>query len=251
MADDAIRETIIKRFHSIPGLGLSKAELLYDAGYTTIASLQKADVDALAKVKGISPALARYVQREAKKMSDDVPSEMVSCSTELTATSKPDEADSASIKVDHEAPGTMNIDKPVEEVPASGDGAAEPAGEGMFSGLIKSVKSFFGGGKTEPAAEQPKPEEAKPAEDSSDTVTIKEDTGEAKPEEPKPAEPKETSDAKISVDHKEEPKPEPKKEPEAKAEPSKEPKPTPKKGGENEKLVEDIIKELDLDKEHR
>jgi len=267
MTDDAIRETVIKRFHTIPGLGLSKAELIYDAGYTTISSLQKADVVALSKVKGISPPLARYVLREAKKMSDEVPSEMVTCSTEMTATSKPEDADSASIKVDHEPAGAMGMGKPPEDVKVDGDQAAttppgneaKPSGGGFFSGLIGSLKSIFGGGKAQPAATEAKPEE-KPTETSTDTVTIKEDTGETKPAtEPKPEETpagtKETPDATISVDHKDEPKaeakPEPKKGPEAKKEPSTDPKPATKKGGENEKIVEDIIKELDLDKENR
>jgi hypothetical protein len=267
MTDDAIRESMVKRFHTIPGLGMSKAELLFDAGYTTISSLQKADSVALSKVKGISPPLARFIIREVKGMSEEAPSEMVSCSTEMTATTKPGDADSASIKVDHEPAGSMGIGKPTDDVKFEGDqassgqpevGAAQPSSGGFFSGLIGSLKSLFGGGKAEPAPTEAKPEgEEKPAEVPTEAVTIKEDTAEAKPVEkvPEATGVKGPSDATISVDHKDEPKaevkPEPKKEPEAKIDTSKEPKPVPKKGGENEKLVEDIIKELDLDKEHR
>lgn len=268
MTDDAIRESMVKRFHTIPGLGMSKAELLFDAGYTTISSLQKADSEALSKVKGISPPLARFIIREVKGMSDEAPSEMVSCSTEMTATTKPGDADSVSIKVDHEPAGSMGIGKPTDDVKFEGDqaslgqpedAAVKPSSGGFFSGLIGSLKSLFGGGKVaEPAATDAKPEgEEKPAEAPTEAVTIKEDTDEAKPVEkaPESTGAKGPSDATISVDHKDEPKAEvkhePKKEPETKIDTSKEPKPVPKKGGENEKLVEDIIKELDLDKEHR
>jgi hypothetical protein len=269
MTDDAIRESMVKRFHTIPGLGMSKAGLLFDAGYTTISSLQKADSEVLSKVKGISPPLARFIIREVKGMSEEAPSEMVSCSMEMTATTKPGDADSASIKVDHEPAGSMGIGKPTDDVKVDGEGdqastgqpgdaAAKPSSGGIFSGLINSFKSLFGGGKAEPAPTEAKPDgEEKPAESSTEAVTIKEDTAEAKPVEkaPEATGAKAPSDATISVDHKDEPKaevkPEPKKEPEAKIDTSKEPKPVPKKGGENEKLVEDIIKELDLDKEHR
>jgi hypothetical protein len=277
MADDSIRDSMVKRFQSIPGLGRSKAELLFDAGYTTISSLQKADVDALTQINGISPGLARFISREVKTMSDDVNSDLVSCATDMSPTSKPDDGETASISVSEEPQGAMNIGKPVDDVTVTSDsteGAAtqpktsEPSSGGIFSGLINSFKNIFGGSK----APEPSPE-AKPAETSTESVTVKEDTSDAKPEveiktdmqEPVIKEgcetPKTDTDAKtpseatIVVDHKgetkDEPKPEPKNEPEVKKEPPAEPKPAPKKSGENDKLVDDIIKELDLDKENR
>ena len=273
MADDTIRESMVKRFQSIPGLGRSKSELLFDAGYTTISSLQKADVEALTQINGISPGLARFISREVKTMSDDVNSDLVSCATDMSPTSKPDDGESASISVSEEPQGAMNVGKPVDDITVTSDSdggaaaqqtTAEPSSGGIFSGLINSFKSIFGGGK----AQEPSTE-AKPAEASTESVTVKEDTGDAKPdveinndlqepvlkegcETPK-TEPvtKASSDATIVVDHKTETKEEPKKEPEAKKEPPAQAKPAPKKGGENDKIVNDIIKELDLDKENR
>ena len=276
MADDTIRDSMVKRFQSIPGLGLSKAELLFDAGYTTISSLQKADAEALSQINGISPGLARFISREVKTMSDDVNSDMVSCATDMTPT-KSDDGESASITVSEEPQGAMNIGKPVDDISVSGDSTegtstpsetAQPSSGGIFSGLINSFKSIFGGSK----AQEPT-SEAKPAETSTESVTVKEDTGDAKPdvevkndmqepvlkegcETPKAdPEAKAPSEATIVVDHKgetkDEPKPEPKKEPEVKKEPPAVAKPVPKKSGENDKLVDDIIKELDLDKENR
>jgi hypothetical protein len=273
MADDTIRESMVNRFQSIPGLGRSKAELLFDAGYTTISSLQKADVEALTQINDISPGLARFILREVKTMSDDVSSDLVSCATDMSPTSKPDDGESASISVSEEPQGAMNIGKPVDDITVSADGTegaatqpatAEPSSGGIFSGLINSFKSIFGGGKAqEPAAD------AKPAEPSTESVTVKEDTTDAKPDieiktdmqepvlkegcdTPKiEPETKTTSDAIIVVDHKGETKDEPKKEPEVKKAPPAEAKPAPKKSGENDKIVDDIIKELDLDKEHR
>jgi hypothetical protein len=277
MADDTIRESIVKRFQSIPGLGLSKAELLFDAGYTTISSLQKADIDALSQINGISPGLARFILREVKTMSDDINSDLVSCATDMSPTSKPDDGETASISVSEEPQGAMNIGKPVDDISVSGDstegattqsGTAEPSSGGIFSGLINSFKSIFGGSKSQEPAPEPKPTET-----STETVTVKEDTTEVKPEidvktdmqepvlkegcETPKTEPeaKTPSDATIVVDHKGEtkvePKPEPKKEPEVKKDPPAVAKPAPKKSGENDKIVDDIIKELDLDKEHR
>ena len=267
MTDDTIRESMVKRFHTIPGLGLSKAELLFDAGYTTISSLQKADVEALSQINGISAPLARYILREVKKMSDEVPAEMVSCATDLQPATKPEDGDNVSIKVSEEPAGAMSIGTPEENIkvegaeaaPAQPEAPAQPSGPGFFSGLVGSLKSLLGGGKKS----QPKVTEAKPAEPA-EAVTVKDDTGETKPEgENKPVDKpteektpeavatKEPSEASITVDHKDEPKAETKQGPEDKKGDSADAKPAPKKGGGNERIVEDIIKELELDKEHR
>jgi hypothetical protein len=267
MTDDTIRESMVKRFHTIPGLGLSKAELLFDAGYTTISSLQKADVEGLSQINGISAPLARYILREVRKMSDEVPSETVSCSTDLQPTSKPEDADNVSIKVSEEPAGAMSIGKPEDDIKAEGtesapakpDAPAQPSGPGFFSGLVGSLKSLFGGGKKA----TPEVTETKPAEPA-EAVTVREDTGETKPAgEDKPLEKpteekkpeaiatKELSEVSITVDHKDEPKAETKPVPDDKKGDPTDAKPAPKKGGGNERIVEDIIKELELDKEHR
>ena len=273
MTDDSIRESMIKRFHTIPGVGMSKAELIFDAGYTTISSLQKADVDALAQVRGISSAMARFIIREVKTMSDEKSSEMVSCSTQLTATSKPDDGDSATIKVGETVQGTTSMGKPEDDIKTDAGAASatpavdatQPSGGGFFSGLVNSFKSMFGGGSKSP---EPAPAEAKPEVKDSEpgpaTVTIKEDTSKAKPDaekkpdeklsapatgtkpepkveaKPDDTEPKEPADAKIKIIDGEKPKT-----PAKPASDEKKPK------GRNDGIVDDIIKELDLDKEHR
>ncbi len=61
------KDEAIESFCKIPGVGRSKAELLYSAGFTTIEKLQAASVEELSKINGISPMLARSIINGAKK----------------------------------------------------------------------------------------------------------------------------------------------------------------------------------------
>ncbi|MEM2899983.1 MAG: helix-hairpin-helix domain-containing protein [Thermoplasmata archaeon] len=61
------KKEVLETFCKIPGIGLSKAELLYSAGYTSIEKLQAASVEELSKINGISPMLARSIINGLKK----------------------------------------------------------------------------------------------------------------------------------------------------------------------------------------
>jgi tetratricopeptide (TPR) repeat protein len=59
--DETLRE-----FTSIPGIGKSKAVILYEAGYESMEQLEKVGVKKLAKVKGISRGLAKKIKQHLK-----------------------------------------------------------------------------------------------------------------------------------------------------------------------------------------
>ncbi|VVB91335.1 50S ribosomal protein L32e [uncultured archaeon] len=59
------QEEAIKQLTTIEGVGKAKAKLLYDAGYETIESIQKATVDDIAGVKGIGEKLANKIKASA------------------------------------------------------------------------------------------------------------------------------------------------------------------------------------------
>jgi tetratricopeptide (TPR) repeat protein len=56
----------IKEFTTIPGIGKSKAIVLYEAGYESMEQLEKVGVKKLAKVKGISKGLAKKIKQHLK-----------------------------------------------------------------------------------------------------------------------------------------------------------------------------------------
>lgn len=62
------KKDILKEFTSIPGIGLSKAEALYDAGYKTLGDLKKATIKKLTEVKGISLGVAQKIKDELNKI---------------------------------------------------------------------------------------------------------------------------------------------------------------------------------------
>jgi len=55
------KDTVLKEFITLPGVGMSKAKLLYDAGFKSIEDLSNAPVKDLEKVKGIPKVLAKDI----------------------------------------------------------------------------------------------------------------------------------------------------------------------------------------------
>lgn len=208
MADDAIKADVVKRFHTIPGLGLTKADLLFDAGFTTVSSLKKASVDEVAAVKGITKSLAKYILREVRDMPDEAPPD----EGKVEAPSV-DDPESATISVTEAVPGE-ETEEGEEEADEESDEAEVAEGEpgeegpGMFNGLINGIKSFF-------SSEEEVPEQGDSGLSADEIEAAKAvSTGEVGPEEEAPAEEEEVkveepTEASISVDHgKEEVKPE-------------------------------------------
>jgi len=60
-----MEEDAIKQLTTLDGVGKAKAKLLYDAGYETIGSIQKADVDEISAIKGIGDKLAEKIKKSA------------------------------------------------------------------------------------------------------------------------------------------------------------------------------------------
>lgn len=60
------KEEVIKQFSSLKGIGKAKAELLYSHGYESIEKLQKASVDDLTKIDGISEKIAQDILTQLK-----------------------------------------------------------------------------------------------------------------------------------------------------------------------------------------
>ncbi|MCD6461430.1 MAG: hypothetical protein J7L61_01655, partial [Thermoplasmata archaeon] len=61
------RETTVRLFMLLPGVGRKKAEALYDAGFRTIADLREADLSTLAGARGIGAKLARSIQQHIEE----------------------------------------------------------------------------------------------------------------------------------------------------------------------------------------
>lgn len=67
-----MEEDAIKQLTTLDGVGKAKAKLLYDAGYETIGSLQKADVDEISAIKGIGEKLAEKIKKSAGDVEPEI-----------------------------------------------------------------------------------------------------------------------------------------------------------------------------------
>ncbi len=70
-----MEDAIIEEFTSLKGVGESKAKALYEAGYTSFEDLNKATVEELSEVKGITEALAEQVLDEVSHFTNEVNAE--------------------------------------------------------------------------------------------------------------------------------------------------------------------------------
>lgn len=62
-----MKEDIINEFTSLNGVGESKAEALYEAGYESIEELADASVEELSEVKGITDVLAESINEQVSQ----------------------------------------------------------------------------------------------------------------------------------------------------------------------------------------
>jgi hypothetical protein len=65
------RQEMLDKFTRIPGLGRSRAEVIYDAGYTNLGLLRKASVDELTKIPGVGISLARCIKNNIGLVKDE------------------------------------------------------------------------------------------------------------------------------------------------------------------------------------
>lgn len=52
------KDTVLKEFITLPGVGMSKAKALYEAGYTSVDKLAEASAEELREIKGVTKKLA-------------------------------------------------------------------------------------------------------------------------------------------------------------------------------------------------
>ncbi len=60
-----MEEDAIEQLTTLDGVGKTKAKLLYNAGYETIESIQKADIKEISGIKGIGEKLAEKIKKSA------------------------------------------------------------------------------------------------------------------------------------------------------------------------------------------
>ena len=61
MTEQPNKETTLKEFMTLPGVGVSKAKALYDQGFSSLADLAKAKAADIAKCKGFTEKLAKEI----------------------------------------------------------------------------------------------------------------------------------------------------------------------------------------------
>ena len=67
------KDDIVKEFTKIKGVGIAKAEFLYDKGFISLDKLKKATVNELLKVEGITEAIAKNIKGQFKDEKDSKP----------------------------------------------------------------------------------------------------------------------------------------------------------------------------------
>jgi large subunit ribosomal protein L32e len=110
------KETVLKEFEALKGVGKAKAKLLYDNGFESMEKLKKATVKDLSRIKGITEKNAREIlaqvkakkEKPAKKPSETKakPSpEKKPKAEEKTAGKKPEEKKTAKVEIVEEKEG--------------------------------------------------------------------------------------------------------------------------------------------------
>jgi hypothetical protein len=164
---DVGRDEIVDRFMSIPGLGRSRAEAIYDAGYTNLGLLRKASVEELTRVPGVGVSLARCISNNIMTVKEELPADVkVSTPGAPELPSSKDEggktqAGAASPQAPQEGKGAQGA----STAAAGGQSVPAPASGGQSRGFLSSLFGKILGkpGENGPQTTQPeKKEEAKP-----------------------------------------------------------------------------------------
>jgi hypothetical protein len=201
------RSEIVERFTRIPGLGRSRAEAMYDAGYTNIGLLRKASVDELTRIPGIGISLARCVKNNLDGVRDDEPGPASPAEAPGAPAAEP-----AKIVVGEQPPADKRPDAPEAAAPAAG---AKPPQRGFLSSVFDKIL-----GKpapAQPSGEKKGPEKKEPEKKDADTKEPARDEGVKV----------ETTPAPRAEEKKEPDKNEPEKKEAAKEEPPLPPPPAP------------------------
>jgi hypothetical protein len=164
---DVGRDDIVDRFMGIPGLGRSRAEAIYDAGYTNLGLLRKASVEELTRVPGVGVSLARCISNNIMMVKEELPGEV-----KVSAPGAP-ELPSSKEEAGKTRAGAASPPAPQDGTGAQGASTAAAAGQsvpaqasgGQSRGFLSSLFGKILGkpGEKGPQTAQPeKKEEAKP-----------------------------------------------------------------------------------------
>jgi large subunit ribosomal protein L32e len=76
---------VLKEFAELKGIGESKANLVWKAGFHSLADLSKASEETIAKIKGIGPNLARKIKEQ---LAEVTPKYLIKVKPKLTGVEK-------------------------------------------------------------------------------------------------------------------------------------------------------------------
>jgi len=129
MAEDGAlgnsRQEMMERFTRIPGLGRSRAEYIYDAGYTNVGLLRKASVEELQKIPGVGMSLARCVKNNLDRVREEAPAAV------SVASAAPGPAQPERIVVGEGASPAQRPEAPAPD--------AQPAAPAQSRGFLSSI----------------------------------------------------------------------------------------------------------------
>ena len=66
------KESVIKEFTSLNGVGNAKAELIYTSGFDSIEKLKNATVEDLKNIKGLTEKNAKDILNQLKEVSQSI-----------------------------------------------------------------------------------------------------------------------------------------------------------------------------------
>ena len=141
---DGARDEMVGKFAGIPGLGRSRAEAIYDAGYTNLGLLRKASVEELTRVPGVGVSLARCIKNNISQVKEDIPAELtVAASGAVAVGGQKDAAPKAAAGGPAAQPSAAGAQgAPVATTsgpPAAAGGAPQPQSRGFLTSLFGKI----------------------------------------------------------------------------------------------------------------
>jgi large subunit ribosomal protein L32e len=99
------KETVLKEFESLKGVGKAKAKLLYENGYDSLEKLKKAKVKNLVKLKGITEKNATAILAQLKEKKEKPAEKKPAKKEEKPPVEKPAETKAEAVEIVEEKAG--------------------------------------------------------------------------------------------------------------------------------------------------
>jgi large subunit ribosomal protein L32e len=99
------KETILKEFEALKGVGKAKAKTLYDNGFDSLEKLKKAKVKDLAKLKGITEKNAKEILAQLKEKKEKPAKKTPEKKEEKTPAEEPKEKKAEDVEIVEEKEG--------------------------------------------------------------------------------------------------------------------------------------------------